>query len=428
MGRFDDDMWDLDANSISHPTLHRPRSSKNNTINGLVMNLFNAQATGGKKRSKTIHVYGMNNDKVGYDFLDIIARSKLNSKESARAPLQEKDLNSTRPECPKTIDLLDMDLFLSTQSQNTIPIEDGIDLLQSGHTNPKNLTGLEPDTYNGCEMEDLQSQISTVTLDAQEIPAKRSQTMPVMDSKAKDGSSRLTKSAEHAGVDEEPVADSEDEPELLSTTASSQTRRNSRSSIEYDIYQNHTLDTSILFGQDKMIEDDDATEIIASESQLSNANIEAEDFFRDKSDVFGIEHEPNEKLNETIRYVEEEQHKYQLRPLPTTITQSIKPSVTTNNVNSHTTLLTNLCNKVNDRIIDDESLETETEYTKNTAKQEIHNAPAAIIPSSYPSFTDRKRKPSLADICSKTNRARLAPRVGLSKKIKVDSLHDYLKK
>lgn len=41
---------------------------------------------------------------------------------------------------------------------------------------------------------------------------------------------------------------------------------------------------------------------------------------------------------------------------------------------------------------------------------------------------ERKRKNTLAELCSKTNKAHLRPRVGLSKKIRVEPLHDYLAK
>jgi hypothetical protein len=42
--------------------------------------------------------------------------------------------------------------------------------------------------------------------------------------------------------------------------------------------------------------------------------------------------------------------------------------------------------------------------------------------------TNRPKKPTLAELCSRTNFARNRTKVGLSKKIRIDSLHTYLSK
>lgn len=441
MGKFDDEMWDLNPNSIGLPSLHRPRSSENNIVNGLMMNLFSAESTTGvKKRPKTIHVYGMDNTKAGDDFLDLISRNKASSK-SARSPLQQKDLNTSRPESAKTIDLLDMGVLLSSQSQKTVPIEDGINLLQSDHDCPNVQAGLVPPTSNGYEMDELQSQISTVTLENEDIPIKRSTTLPVMGLTPNEGFTRLTKSAGTAEIDEESVADSEEEPELLSTDLSSQPRKYSRSSTINPFDQNRTFDTSIFADHEKIAYDDTLTEVIDSDSQLTNVNIQAEDFAKDDSEIFDIEHGSVKPSNEgDMESLDEALEDDQSVSQPQVSTSSAyqDPHIT-NNIRGTHLPLSNICDKINEKVLHDissdirsenthESANVESRDIRETADQEKHCIPAPVLPPSYPSNRERKRKTSLADICSKTNRARLPPRVGLSKKLKVDSLHDYLKK
>ncbi len=441
MGKFDDEMWDLNPNSIGLPSLHRPRSSKSNTVHDLMMNLFSAESsTGVKKRPKTIHVYGMDNNKAGHDFLDLISRSKANSK-SAGSPLQQKDLNTSRPESAKTIDLLDMGVLLSSQSQKTVPIEDSINLLQSDHDCPNEQAGLVPQTSNGYEMDELQSQISTVTLENEDVSIKRSTTLPIMGMIPNEGVKRLTKSAGTADIDEESVADSEEEPELLSTSLSSQSRKDSRSSTVNPFGQNHTFDTSIFIDHEKVAYDETLTEVTASESQLTNVNIQAEDFAKDDSEIFNIEYGPVEPSNEgDIEYLNEAIEDNEPLPQPQISTSSAyQDPLITNNVGNTHLPLSNICHKINEKVLHDissdircedihESANVKSRDIHETGDQEKHCIPAPVMPPSYPSNRERKRKTSLADICSKTNRARLPPRVGLSKKIKVDSLHDYLKK
>ncbi|CUM45059.1 uncharacterized protein AC631_01347 [Debaryomyces fabryi] len=438
MGKFDDEMWDLNPNSIGLPSLHRPRSSKNNTMNGLMMNLFNAESTGVKKRPKTIHVYGMDNKKVENDFLDLLSRSKADSK-PARGPLQEKDLNTSRPESAKTIDLLDMGVLLSSRSQKTVPIEDGINLLQSDHNYPNEMAGLVPHTSNGYEMEELQSQISTVTLENEDLFTKRSVTLPHMRSVSDKGCTRLTKSAGTDEIDDESVADSEDEPELLSTSLSSQSRKGSRSSTVNIFEQNRTFDTSVLADQEKIVYDDTLIEENNLDSQLTNVNIQAEDFVKDDSEVFSVEHESIEQPDDCdMEYSEESTRDIQPQLIFQISTSSYQDLHNSNNISSHHSQQ----NKGSDKIIGnvphdistnvnpggvDESTSAKAKHTPEMADA-TPNSSGPVLPPPYPSSRERKRKNSLADICSKTNRARLPPRVGLSKKMKVDSLHDYLKK
>ena len=439
MGKFDDEMWDLNPNSIGLPSLHRPKSSKNNTANGLLMDLFSAESTTTvKKRSKTIHVYGMNNTKAGDDFLDLISRNKASSK-AARTPLQEKDLNTSRPESAKTIDLLDMGVLLSSQSQKTVPIEDGINLLQGNHDCPNEQAGLEPQVSNGYEVDELQSQISTVTLENEDAPIKRSVTLPIMGLTSTDDHARLTKSAGAAEIGEESVADSEEEPELLST-ALSQSRKDSRSSTVNTFDQNRTLDTSLFISNEKIAYDDTLTEVIDSESQLTNANIQAEDFVKDNSEIFDLEHESVEPPNEgDIDYSDEALEDNQSLSHPhDSIPSANQDPLIPNHISDSHLQLSNICDKINEKVLHDKSSDIISEETNENANvkprdmrkidQENRYILAPILPLSYPSNRGRKRKTSLADICSKTNRARLPPRVGLSKKLKVDSLHDYLKK
>lgn len=441
MGKFDDEMWDLNPNSISLPSLNRPRSSKNNTVNGLMMNLFSAESTTGvKKRPKTIHVYGMDNTKAGDDFLDLISRNKTSLK-SARSPLQEKDLNTSRPESAKTIDLLDMGVLLSSQSQKTVPIEDGINLLQSDHDCPNEQARLVPQTSNGYEMDELQSQISTVTLENEDVPIKRSTTLPIMGVTPREGCTRLNKSAGAAEIDEESVADSEEEPELLSTALSSQSKKDSRSSTVNPFDQNRTFDTSIFVDHEKIAYDDTLMEVNDSESQFTNVNIQAEDFVKDDSEIFDIKHGSVESSNEgDMGYLDEalEDNQPLSQPRVSTLSARQDPHIINQTSGTHLPL-SNICDKINEKVLHDISSDLRSEDThesanmksrdsRETADQEKYCIQAPVLPPSYPSNRERKRKTSLADICSKTNRARLPPRVGLSKRLKVDSLHDYLKK
>ena len=442
MGKFDDEMWDLNPNSIGLPSLHRPRSSKNNTVNGLMMNLFSAESTTGvKKRPKTIHVYGMDNTKAGDDFLDLIARNKASLK-SARSPLQEKDLNTSRPESAKTIDLLDMGVLLSSQSQKTVPIEDGINLLQSDRDCPIEQARLVPQTSNGYEMDEIQSQISSVTLENEDVPIKRSTTLPIMGVTPSESFTRLTKSARTAEIDEESVADSEEEPELLSTALSSQSRKGSRSSTVNPFDQNRTFDTSIFVDHEKIAYDDTLMEVIDSESQFTNVNIQAEDLVKGGSEIFDIKHGSVESSNEgdIMEYLDEALEDNQpLSQLRVSTPCARQDPHIINHIRDTHLPLSNICDKINEKVLNDISSDLRSEDThesanmksrdiRETADQEKHCIQAPVLPPSYPSNRERKRKTSLADICSKTNRARLPPRVGLSKKLKVDSLHDYLKK
>mmetsp|Transcript_9136 Transcript_9136/g.9036 ORF Transcript_9136/g.9036 Transcript_9136/m.9036 type:complete len:438 (+) Transcript_9136:2489-3802(+) len=437
MGKFDDEMWDLNPNSVSLPSLHRPRSSKSNTFNGLMMELFNAESTGVKKRPKTIHVYGMDNKKAENDFLDLLSRSRGESKQ-ARSPLQEKNLNTSRPESAKTVDLLDMEVLLSSQSQKTVPIEDGINLLQSDHDYSNELARLVPHTSNGYEMEELQSQISTVTLENEDLITKRSATLPSISSVPDKECTRLTKSAGSVGIDEESVADSEEEPELLSTSLYSQSIRGSRSSTVNLFEQNRTFDTSILVDQGKVVYDYTLIEEDNSESQLTNVNIQAEDFVKDDSEVYNVEHEsielPNECDIEYSRGLAED-----TQPQLQSQNSTCQAPHSSNNIYNHNSQQNNICGEISDKISHDkftnanpgitgEYANAKVKDSPEMADQVLPDAPALVFPLSYLTSRERKRKTSLADLCSKTNRARLPPRVGLSKKMKVDSLHDYLKK
>lgn len=400
-----------------------------------MMNLFSAESSGVKKRPKTIHVYGMNNTKVGDDFLDLISRSKASSK-STRSPLQEKDINTPRPESAKTIDLLDIGVLLSSQSQKTVPIEDGINLLQSDYDCPNEKTGLVPLSSNGYEMDELQSQISTVTLENEDVPTRRSTTLPITGVASNEGCTRLIKSAGNAGIDEESVADSEEEPELLSTALSSQSRKDSRSSTVNPFDQNRTLDTSILVDHEKIAYDDTLTEVVDSESQFTNVNIQAEDFVKDDTEIFNIERQSVEPSNEgDMEYLDESLEDNQPLSQPQVSTSSAyqDPPITNTQLP-----LSNICDKINEKVLharsadvrseDQEFANVKSKDIPETSDQKKDCIPAPVLAPSYPSNRERKRKTSLADICSKTNRARLPPRVGLSKKLKVDSLHDYLKK
>lgn len=424
MGRVDDNLWELNPHSTDARTLHRPRSMKNNVIYGL--NIFGLDNNGHKKRSKTVHVYGADSSKVNEDFLDIISRSKTNSKQSGRSPLQEIDMNTTESENTKSVDLIDMDQILTSQSQSAIPVENTINLLKRDTNESKQVIGPVPIASDDCEIDDIQSQISTVTLGTQDYHRQRPKTLPLMNEKLVESYGRPIMSAANVEIDDESVDNSEDEPELLSTSlVPSQSFRVSRSSTGNAPDENHTFNTSILPDDENKMEDNNSTEII-NESQLSNANIQAEDFIKDDYEMMDV---PTEPISECFEIHEsqnlqlnENDHASQTSPTLNSTVMRDRSSFVKQSA------LTRLCSKVNDKIITDELKEMESPEIVETPTKQTEDQVTPKATAAYVSNRERKRKTTLSEICSKTNRARLPQRVGLSKKIKLDSLHDYLQK
>ncbi|KAK7680708.1 hypothetical protein QCA50_016276 [Cerrena zonata] len=549
MGRFDDNLWDV--RSPPKPSLFQNRTNNRAAQTDLISNLFKASSVARpssagttpnndqpktKKRPSTFHVYGLKNTLDDLDFLDIVGRSRRNRQLQSsgnRVPLGEIDGNISKSNSKldksssASCGLIDLKKLVSssqslsstpnglqrtsqhnsvspTKGSDTclheveaagpaepsteherIPVESGEDQLNSDeNAKDANPTGLEKTKSNSDENSIRNKMsISEITNVSQEPP----------------------KFVIRHDIDDEAdeIANSEEEPEFLSPTISSNfSSRYSTSRVPID----ETFDT--VDQTDAIPNFEKASQQLRSRSQYESLGVESQEYYYDSQlgneEVFvhssqshyNTEHEygsvhevdeppynrPNEEYYEGIDETQSLNEVVDERIDNKTSSNSREQAIVIDDDDLYGTTKDTgeICESDEAQPeTSDESASEETDqfkeadqpkvvdhYEKVTdePKESINQSKEYIDESKEncvgpeisdeidlagrftaeeesrdgckseksPDFqekvvnTKKRKNVSLREMCSRINQARLPSRVGLSKRVKIDSLHKNL--
>lgn len=556
MGRFDDNLWDV--RTPPKPSLFQNRTNSRAAQTDLISNLFKASSVARpgsagttpnndqpkmKKRPSTFHVYGLKNTLDDLDFLDIVGRSRRNRQLQSsgnRVPLGEIDTNISKstPKLDKSsgasCGLIDLKKLVSSQSLSSTPNglqrtsqHDSVSPIKGSDTYLHEVEAAgsaKPSTENECiPVENGEDQLNS------DENAKDSNPTGLEKAKSNSDENFIRNKmsiSEITNISQEPprfvirhdiedeadeIANSEEEPEFLSTTISSNfSSRYSTSRVPVD----ETFDT--VDPADTIPNFEKASQQLRSQSQYESPGVESQEYFYDSQlgneEVFvhssqshyNTEHEygsvhevgeyamhevdeqpysrPNEEYYEVIDETQSLNEVVDERIDNKTSSNSREQAIVIEDEDLYST--TKDTGEIRDSHeaqpeTSDESTSEETDKSKEAVQSKVVDHYEKVIDQSKESIdeskesideskescagpeisdeidlagrftaeeklrdgcksekspdfqekvvnTKKRKNVSLKEMCSRINQARLPSRVGLSKRVKIDSLHKNL--
>lgn len=382
---FDNEIWDLNSFSLRKPIIESGAT------------LFDNPQPKVTKKRKKIHIHGL--EVTSVDFLDIISRS------SNRSPLRQIDQNRKVPEAVKRVDLMSMNSILSLDSQGS---QSQNQVVEADRVEVKDVTQrreIEGDVEN--DLKQTQDKVTVIERDIDEDLRQSRNTVI-----ERDIEEYLRQSQKNAAIERERavkanlewlndvdmIEDSEDEPDILDTSALKERVRE----CEYQLLINrsvpYSLDPSIRQEEESIEEVEQIKSKQEEEETIMEVNntVEAAQTVIDAEEslVTGVMEEPSVKQvrNGDKEQMHEDPGKAEV--------EEISPDV-----------------------------------HKNKTQEFGSTPPSGPLVKTAPPETTKtkplKRRPlqgSLASLCSRTNSSTTTFRVGLSKRTRIDHLHKNLSK
>ena len=388
---IDDDLWDMMNSSSSRKPLKQPGSL-----------IFDVNLP--KKRPKSkIHIHGLNNESE--DFLDLIGRStkKKRIEDEIQIELNKK---KDRPPLGKKIDLMSMSSLLSSQESQ----------LKSQSEVSKKLDRASQANEGERSSDEIQSHNEVETTSQYANQTDNNQGMATEDRGPKGILGASSDSAE----------------------------------VQVNVYPSHNLMLGETLSSEKQIVTE-KTGINAQESEEEKKTIPQNNVDGDYNEVNDIEEGPGTTKSLSPDLIDDSEDEPDIiipsteimEQLLSQVRQShdeVVPSQTHDN--SDYSVSTRGDNQGVEEADSNQTRDNTNELTASISKgsptenispqldTENSKAPSKdASPAKATKVPNTKRaKVSLASLCSKTNTSQISHRVGLSKRFRVDSLHNYLAK
>ncbi|CAH2352302.1 hypothetical protein CLIB1423_06S03334 [[Candida] railenensis] len=393
---IDNDLWDIMSSSSSR----KPNKQSGSSI-------FNVNLP--KKRPKSkIHIHGLNNESE--DFLDLIGRStkKKRIEDEIQIELNKK---KDRPPLGKKIDLMSMSSLLSSQESQS-----------KSQREPLTLNRATSHTNDGVKSDKVQSENEEEIAGEDDNEDDIQMKIVTEDRRSKDA---LGISSDNAAVQLEAYPEQNSilggilnyEKQVIPEESVNNTQENEEEEEEEEEVKEtvHQRDADGDYN-----EADDIEDLPVSTNSLSPDLI---DDSEDEPDIIIPSTEVMEQLSSQIRRSHDEvpnqTHDDFDHSVPaTSVIQGAQKEAPNSTKYKQIDLVPAISKESTAKNISpDFDTETSERQSKGTSSIKVTKV---TIP--------KKAKVSLASLCSKTNNSQISHRVGLSKKFRVDSLHNYLTK